>query len=134
MHKSPRRDGFSVIELLVAMTLLALVLGSLYQVFGQGLRLVDRSGDYAVAALYAESKLSEIGVEEALEVGSSNGDFDEKYRWQLDLTPFEFEPDTQPTGESSAELLQVRLEVFWGKGRGAKSVSFSTLRVQQTDL
>ncbi|MEM7251181.1 MAG: prepilin-type N-terminal cleavage/methylation domain-containing protein [Pseudomonadota bacterium] len=121
-------SGFSVIELLVAMTLLALVLASVYQVLGQGSRLAGQAEGYSRAALHAESKLASLGIEEPLAEGITDGEFDEAYRWTQEVLPYEIPEDLMPQGESSTELFQVRLVITWGGDARPREAQFFTLR------
>jgi len=50
-------QGYSLIEVLVAFTILALTLTVLFRIFSGGLRNVDAAADYAMAVLVAEGKL-----------------------------------------------------------------------------
>ena len=53
--------GFSLIEMLVAMVILSLSLGVLYQAAAGAIRNARVSGEYTQAVMLAESKLAEYG-------------------------------------------------------------------------
>ena len=82
-----RGRGFTLLELLVALTLFAVVGGSLLQLFHSGLRTARLAGDQAHAVLLARSKLTELQAYPALQPGALSGDFDGDYRWEAILAP-----------------------------------------------
>ena len=56
-----RQSGFSLLEVLVAFSILALALGVLLQSFSTGMRGVTQSGLYSRATLLAESIFARAG-------------------------------------------------------------------------
>ena len=68
-----RGRGFTLLELLVALTLFAVVGGSLLQLFHSGLRTARLAGDQAHAVLLARSKLTELQAYPALQPGALSG-------------------------------------------------------------
>ena len=86
MHKFSR--GFSLLEVLVAFVILALILSVLMQIFSGGLRNASRADEYQQAVLLGQSKLASVGIETPLEVSESNGEFDAVYRWHVSIRPY----------------------------------------------
>ncbi len=139
-----RQRGFSLLEVILAFTLLAVALGILMAILGGGLTQVRGAADASVATLHAQSLLDEVGVLEAIEPGSRAGDFDNgRYRWEMDITETE---DPAPAGLSdpnaapvetvglqlpSAPLLyRIQLDVSWGRDDLGRSIRFVTLRAR----
>ena len=90
-----RQRGFSLLEVILAFTLLAVALGILMAILGGGLTQVRGAADATVATLHAQSLLDEVGVLEPIEPGRRGGDFDNgRYRWDLEITEVE---DPAPT-------------------------------------
>ena len=125
------RQGFTLIEVLVAFAILALSLTALMQVFGTGLRNTVVSEAYVRATLLAESKLAAVGVEQPLEPGERNGDFgtaggeDKGYRWRVVVTPFEADELV------GIEPYRVSVTVSWGpEHQTQRSVTLNTLRLR----
>ncbi len=104
--------GFTLLEILVAFVVLMLIGGTLLQLFQGGLRNIDSSRQLTYAALLARSKLNELQVTANLTEGSSEGRFDQTYRWTLLLEPYTQEQG-QPLPDSPLRGLQATLTVHW---------------------
>ena len=96
--------GFTLLEILVAFTLLALAMGIIMQIFSRGVNGADLADRYAKAAMLAESKLAAIGIEEVLAEGSYNGQFDDNFAWTMSVRAYisAAEPATLSTLETNA--------------------------------
>ena len=125
-----RGRGFTLLELLVALTLFAVVGGSLLQLFHSGLRTARLAGDQAHAVLLARSKLTELQAYPALQPGALSGDFDGDYRWEAILAP---PPDVGATESSTGplQLLDLELTVSWGEDGDARSFALHSLLLTQ---
>ena len=135
MTAVPQR-GFSLLEVLVAFTILALSLGVLMQIFSGSLRNADVTRDQAQAVALAQSLLASAGVEATLVPGERTGVLDDKFRWLLRVSPFVQEP--RP-GETEAvrsplplDLWEVAVRVAWGGDSRLpeRALTLTTLRVQ----
>ena len=80
MRTSKRANGYTLIEVLVAMMILAMALTVLMRMFSAGLRTIDTSADYAHAALVAQSQLAATGLAGAITIGETYGS-EAKFRW-----------------------------------------------------
>jgi general secretion pathway protein I len=127
--------GFTLIEVVVAFIILALSLGVLLQVFSTGLRNVRVSEAYTMAALLAESKLAAVGIEEPLTAGATAGVFDDRFRWRLDVQPYEPDRAEGPAegGEGPVRAYEVVVTVSWNEANEERSVSLTTLRLAPQD-
>ena len=110
-----RVRGFTLLEILVAFVVLALIGGSLMQLFQGGLRNIDSSQHITHAALLARSKLNELQAVTVLNEGSYQGTFNDTYHWDLQLSPYNAEHG-QPLSESSLRGLYAELTVHWQPG------------------
>ena len=133
MYKFSR--GFSLLEVLVAFVILALILGVLMQIFSGGLRNASRVDEYQQAVLLGQSKLASVGIETPLKVSESNGEFDAVYRWQISIQPYLVTPvqTSDQTGLPVPILpvspLEVEIRVLWGGSDQPRSVSLKALRL-----
>lgn len=82
-----RADGFTLLETLIAFTILTVALVVLLRAFGSGLTSVDSSEAHMVAALHAASKLDEVGPLIALQEGRHVGAFDDGMVWIVEIAP-----------------------------------------------
>lgn len=124
-HKS---RGFTLLEVLVAFSILALSLGVLFQIFSSGLRNLRVAEAYTTATALAESKLAAIGVEEPFVEGKENGRFDDGFRWRVEVRRYEPE-DLPTTAISAVQPYEVVVTVSWGERGEERSVSLTTLRL-----
>ena len=69
MTVKSRSCGYTLIEVLIAMMILALSLTVIFRIFSGGLRNIGIASDYSHAVMVAESVLAATGVTEALEPG-----------------------------------------------------------------
>ncbi len=115
--------GFTLLEALIAFTILAVALAALLLAFGAGVGGLARAEAYGAAALHARSKLEEVGRALPVELGIREGEFDDGYRWRVDIGTYDGgEPDTS----TKAFLYTVNVSV----GRDeAPLVTLRTLRL-----
>ncbi len=120
-----KQNGFTLLEVLVAFTIMAVMLASLLQAFGGGLRNLDRAQDYAVATMQARSVLTQVGSVIPLQPGTYDGELDNGSRWQVVVE--ERAADAPRLGEA-VELVDyvVDVAVTWQEER---SVTLRTLRL-----
>lgn len=127
-----RQQGITLLEVLVAFSILALSMGVLLQIFASGSRIAQRSEDYSKALLIAESRMAWADSLEG-HAQSHSGSDAERYRWQLTVEPYVMGVDT-PANVGANLLFQIRVQVSWdrGDGVGTGSVQLSSLRLLQT--
>ena len=118
--------GFSLLEMLVALVILSLSLGSLYQSTTAAIRNVSVADQYTRATMLAESMLasaSDLRTEEA----SVSGTFD-IYRWETTAWPAENPLALgNEAGLRGAALQYVRVTVSWPGGQSDRKVSLLTV-------
>lgn len=109
--------GFTLLEAMVALTIFAVALVTILNLFSGSLDSARVTRDYTLGLILAQSKMAEL--ESGLEEGRTGGVGDE-------YEDFGWEAEIQPAGFKDIE--QVRLKVTWpGKVRG-KEIELSTLR------
>jgi general secretion pathway protein I len=88
-RRARRAHGFTLLEVIAAVLLLAITFASLMRVAGSSLNLTARSAERSEAAMWARSLLDSAFVLEPIRTGRSSGRFDQHYRWQMDVQPFQ---------------------------------------------
>jgi prepilin-type N-terminal cleavage/methylation domain-containing protein len=118
-----RRSGFTLVEVLATLMLLALVLPALMQGLRLGGSLADETRHRSEAAGLAESKLNEIMSSGEWQQGNLSGDFGTdwpQYRWEE--TTDAWAQDTTGLG-----LQEIDITVFWTMLGREHSLMVSTL-------
>ena len=88
------QQGFTLLEVIVAVVIAALCLAALSQVFATGVRAAGTSSDYMRAMTLAQSLLAGVGVEKATADGSESGaSSDGRLTWTVTIS-------TEPTDEA----------------------------------
>lgn len=78
--------GFTLMEVMVAMAILAIALVSVFQLQSQSISMATDSRFLTTASLLAQSKMAEIETQSPLSNKTENGDFGPdypQYAWQL---------------------------------------------------
>lgn len=119
-------DGFALVELLVALVILALALGTAFEAISMGLRNTAKAEQLAKASSLAQSLLARAGTEIPLQPGVTSGQFDNNFRWQLQTTPYGDDADRKAW---PVNAYTVQAEVTWNEGMREQSVTLTTLRL-----
>lgn len=125
--RRPARDtGFTLLEVLVALVVLATAVVAVLQLFGGGLRLARSAGDHADAVLLASARLADLEPGPLTE-GSTEGT-DGPYSWtrRVALQPALLPIDPENPDSVRIRLARVSVEVRWGQNR---RFELATLRV-----
>ena len=83
--------------------------------------------DYAKASMYADSHLAEIGKKVHLLPAITEGSYNKRYNWKLEVKPLD-----QSNPDSIVETLkryQVVLNVYWQAKKGQRSIRAMTFRL-----
>ena len=127
MKFASRAKGFSLLEVIAAILLLAIAFTALMKVAGASINLTHNAAQYSEAAMRARSLLDSAFVGEAVQPGSRSGRFDAQYRWQLDVTPWNSGSPAAPG--APLQLYQLDLTVSWGPPTHPRVTHYRTLRL-----
>ena len=78
--------GFTLVEVLVALAVVAIALLAIYRMYGQTLFMDERGRFDTVATLLARQKLADVDAGDIAELTSDSGDFGSDhpgYHWQI---------------------------------------------------
>jgi len=131
------KNGFTLLEVVVALAILGVGLMVIIELFAGGLRLGRVSEEYTKAVNYSQMKLEELALKPPAEEGVEEGEFNETFRWKIetkriDLLPFERDTDFKPP----VELFHVKIDVIWKSGLKERSVgleSYRTIRLKSDE-
>lgn len=120
--------GFTLIEVVVSLAILALSLGVIYESFGWALRSTARLERRETAWLTAQSLLGELRNDQRMQIGEQAGELSTGLRWTRQITPRE-------SGVDPASVLQpfdATIEVAWGE-RSAQRVRLQSIELGRMD-
>jgi len=125
-----KQQGFSLLEILIAFSILALSLGILLKIFSAGVNTAMIAENYTAAVQLSESLMAKTGVETPLQTELSTGLENNLYHWQVEVTPFILNSDFTDTKISAAELFKVKVTVNWGDDNTSeRQVELITLKL-----
>lgn len=123
-----RAKGFTLLEVLIAMTVVGLGVVTLLEIFSLGLRLGARSTDRTGAVASGSQVMDEFLLRQPLAEGAENGQLDDKTRWQIRVQAVK-QPTTELTLSTPWKLVEVGLEMRVNEAGREKLVEFKTLRL-----
>lgn len=132
MRTDPRRErGFTLIEMVVAFVLLALVLSTGFEIFSEGMTRASGLEERSKALEIASSRLADLGAEEALKPGIGQGEArDSRFHWTTTVDPYTEGLDPAHPVTSAYALYRLEVKVDWRGGDGKdRSLSLATLRL-----
>jgi prepilin-type N-terminal cleavage/methylation domain-containing protein len=108
--EDPGADGFSLIEVLVAMALMAVALLAVFKLQAQNLDLLSQSNTMTAEGCLAQGLLARIGALKQIEPGEKNGE------WQ-DESPILHYKEGFSADPALRGFYRVRVEI-WREGKG----------------
>jgi general secretion pathway protein I len=125
-----KQKGFSLLEILIAFSILAISLGILLKIFSSGVNTAVVAEDYTAAVQIAEGLMAKTGVETPLQPGEDSGLENNKYHWLVEVSPFVFNPENVDVTTMKAELFKIKVIVSWGDdGDNDRQVKLTTLKL-----
>lgn len=125
--------GFGLLELLVALALVAGAIAAGFHILGAAARGTGDADRYTRAVLLAESRMAELGVIEALQPGETMGEAGEGYLWRVSVRPHPdyVVPAAAADGGMPLVPLEVTVTVAWGLEAQPQpqEVTLTTLRL-----
>lgn len=106
-----RRRGFTLLEMMVALSIIAIVLVSVYRLQSQTILMNIRSRFDTIAPMLAGQKLVET-EQDLKDAGSASGDFGDDYpgfAWEVKVT----EVTSEMLGQVAEDMRQIDVKVFF---------------------
>ena len=117
---SREKNGFTLVEILVTLAILAAVLPALLHVFGSAARNQGLSDNTTTALYLLKFRMSEIEMAGYPDVGEDTGEFGNstRYRWSSIVEDVE--------SEEVENIRQVQVTVTWQHRNRERSMSMNT--------
>lgn len=133
--KETNKQGFTLVETLVSIMIMAISLAIILQLFSGGLNAGRVSEGYTRGIFYAQEKMEEILLEKKLSNVTLSGEFQDGYSWTAIIeyqgVGEEFEPSEDVLQKPALDLFKVSVDVKWQDGNKEKHFDISTLTIAE---
>jgi general secretion pathway protein I len=120
--------GFTLMETLVAVMILAISVVVILQLFSGGLKASRLSGDYTRAIFHAREKMNEILLLDELADEVLEGEFNDGFKWRINIAYIE--PDEEDeTRTPVVDTFNINVDVNWSYGYRKKHFEISTIKI-----
>lgn len=118
--------GFTLLETLAAMTILAVAILTLVQMFSGSMNQAAQADRYLNGVYLAQQKFSQLEMAN-FKSDITEGEFEsqEGYRWQLEVLPYESPLNNE---EARIKIQKVSLRVYWEDRDQEKEVQLVSLK------
>lgn len=123
-----KSTGFSMIEVLVAFSMMAITTMVVMKIFATGLRSAGVSEDYLLAAQLANGLLEKVTVSETQATPVTSGISAEKYRWHILENVLD-----QGSVKDSVHLKEVTVRVAWGRTPSERQIELVRLMLTEAN-
>lgn len=120
--------GFTLLEVVVAMTIVGIGVVTLLEIFSMGLHLGSRSSDATEAMTYGRQAMDEILLRRKIEEGAQQGSLNGKTRWKVGIEPVK-EPSDTLSLSSAWELKEITLDMRVTETGRDRTVELRTYRL-----
>jgi general secretion pathway protein I len=117
--------GFTLLEVLIALAIMAIATTLVMQLFSADLRAIARSGDVTSAAVRGDSRIREILADPALEEKTWSEETPDGYRMDIAVA----EVMKPRTDSLPVRLMEVALTIRWIEGMKERSLRLKTMKM-----
>jgi prepilin-type N-terminal cleavage/methylation domain-containing protein len=129
------RRGFTLLEVMIAVSIAAIGIVSLLELFGGSMRLARAASDQTKAIVIASSVMDSVLWKPELPEGGDAGDIGD-YHWVMDVRPVD--PELGSTADEplediseSYELYEITIEVSWGQSDTPRQIRLRSRRLME---
>jgi general secretion pathway protein I len=119
--------GFTLIETLVAISILAISLVVLMQLFSGGLKSSRLSDEYTRGIFHAREKMDEILLAQELTEGVIGGEFDDGFKWRAEALQLYIKEARDV--KLPFRAFNIKVAVTWDAGGREKLFSISAIKL-----
>ncbi len=119
--------GFTLIEILVAISILSISLVVILQLFSGGLKSSRLSDRYTKGIFHAKEKMEEVLLSTEFTEEENEGEFDDSYRWKSEIVRVEQLEEEEP--KLPFNTFNIKIDVMWDEGNKEKHFAISTMKV-----
>ncbi len=119
--------GFTLLEVLVALSLLGIAVVAVIQLFSIDLRSISLSEDYVAGTLAAQSKMREVLSEDEIAEKTWKGVTDDGYQFEVSIS----KSLKDRTEELQVRMYEIAVTVSWTKGFKKRSMTLRTQKLAQ---
>lgn len=124
-NKTTGTGGFTLLEVLVALSIMAMAITVILQLFSVNLRAVSAAGHMTSACIKAEEKMKGIIAQPVLEEKSWSEMTADGYRWDIHIS----EVIKERAENLPDKLMEVILTIHWMEGQKEKSFSLKSQKM-----
>jgi type II secretion system protein I len=123
--------GFTLLEVVVALTIAGLGLAALLAAASTGLASVDQSARYSIALRHAESRMAQLGIAQPLRAGVQQGEEADGSLWRIETRRVMTHGPLQDGGRNQPgrTLYAVAVVITWTWAGHTRSLQLDTYRL-----
>jgi general secretion pathway protein I len=123
------QHGFTLIEVLVALAIMALGMGALIAAASTGLGNTRAAQQYIEAVRRAQSHLATVGITIPLSPGVKSGDDGQGYTWRISISAPQSHIGPPAQGQPRLGLYAIEATVSWRANALTRSVTLQSRRL-----
>lgn len=133
-RQTPARAGFTLLEVMIALMILAVGLVTVLELFAGSIRLGGRASSRTRAALYGQQVMERLFAQTVLENGEQTGELPDGYSWQVlvrERPPDDADERLRSEEESPTNFLhlkEIEVRVEWQESFAPKVFVLRSLR------